>query len=590
MIMREASSTEASLTAERSGEHCVARRSMGAAERWAPLVTGIALAIPSLVAYYLPMSDLPLHEGVVGTLRHYGDPEYFPPGLYELNLGHPNQLFHVIAWGLAYLVGSRWALKIVIAITQVLILLAGQRLADHLGRSRWSTLLLAPLALGFTYHWGLIANLVGFAAFFGALPTIDRVSIAPTWKSLLRVCGVLTLLFFAHESVFVIACAFAGMLAVARPIHKRLTALRLVPVMFGAVVFVAHLSIQKFPASKLEIPPVWTSLWDKLIYAPNDVFGSHDASARLMLLGLGLTSMLTLLAARIRSNEASPSDGGSRLGRLQAYLLHYRFELTGLLFLIGFFAAPLAWNGATLLHSRLAGPAWGLLALTAGPRFDPPRIVTKLTAAVLPIGILLLSWPQFFDSDRTYRDLDSLIARIPKNSAVALASVDRPVYRTRVYSAATGPARCVADVGGRMSLSLVISPISPVMIRPEYRWDELDRRVLWSGSRTLKPAHDLRRFGWVIAQSRDPQTRAIIITAFKPDAEIVAAKGEWLLLRSTHPQVPMTVPDDPPPAGYETIMDRISYLIAKQNELHSASEAEPPGSSKTQPPIVPRAK
>src|SRR5262245_28847346 len=102
-------------------------------ERFAPLTVGLVFALPTLLARYLPMNDLPLHEGVVGVLRHYSDARYFPPGLYRLNLGHPNQLFHVLACLLSYVVSTSMACKLVVAAAQILIFVGGARLASHLG-------------------------------------------------------------------------------------------------------------------------------------------------------------------------------------------------------------------------------------------------------------------------------------------------------------------------------------------------------------------------------------------------------------------------------------------------------------------------
>src|SRR5262245_46573637 len=77
-------------------------------ERWAPYVAAFAVGLPSLLTYYPPMSDLPLHEGVVGVVRHLHDPEYFPGDIYELNVGHPNQLFTILSSLLSFLTGTRW--------------------------------------------------------------------------------------------------------------------------------------------------------------------------------------------------------------------------------------------------------------------------------------------------------------------------------------------------------------------------------------------------------------------------------------------------------------------------------------------------
>src|SRR5262249_46995394 len=134
--------------------------SFARAERHSPLAAGLVLALPVLLASYPPMSDLPLHEAIVGVMRHYGDRSYFPDGLYQLNLGHPNQLWYFAAWALSWVVSTATACKLVVAATLVALPLGAARFADHVGVTRWTALLVAPLGLGWLFFWGLIANLV----------------------------------------------------------------------------------------------------------------------------------------------------------------------------------------------------------------------------------------------------------------------------------------------------------------------------------------------------------------------------------------------------------------------------------------------
>jgi hypothetical protein len=514
------------------------------------------------------MSDLPLHEGVVGLLRHFGDPAFFDAGLYQLNLGHPNQLFHLVSFAVSFAVGTRWAVKLVIAATQIAILEFGARAADHLGRSRSGALLLAPLALGFTYYWGLVANLIGLALFFAALPLIDRVCVAPTARGLAKVGGVLLLLFFAHESALVMALCFVLLLVVAHPFSPRATALRASILAASGVLLAAYTAWNrsKFTGGQIVVPPSFPPFREKAWFLPAQLYGSHDAETRALLFALGMAGLLSLLVGRLRAREPLPDRTLlGPLAKVQALLLHYRWEAAGVGFLVAYFISPATADGATMVYERFIGPAWGLFALTVAPRGRATRLASFAPAGV-PLGILVLSWPQFVDSDRTYKNLVALQAEIPQNSSVALASVDRAVYHTRIYSASTGPARTIADRGGRTNVALVMSPISPVQIRREWRWDELDRRVVFSGSRALTPGHDLKRFGWVIAQSRDPETRDVIIEAFKPDAELVDVKGEWLLLRSTHEQMPMRSRDVPPGRGESTILQRVKALTEARRQ------------------------
>ena len=532
----------------------------GTVERLAPLGAGIALAAPTLIAHYPPMSDLPLHEGVVGVLRHFGDDSYVPRNLYALNLGQANQLVYFAAWVLSYAVGTIWAVKLVIAAAQLLIFWTGSRLAEHLGRSRWGVPLLAPLALGFTYYWGLVANLIGFAAFLGALPALDKAASRPSMRGAMVACALLVFLFFAHEAMFVAAVTVVGMLAIAHPFERRNTPLRAAPVAFAMLFMAGHWLYQarSFTRGQITPPMTFDPFLEKVVSIPKTLFGGYDIAPLLMLLGVAVLAIGALIVGRVRSTER-PNDSATTPRSLRAALLRYRFEATALGFVVLYFVMPYEWRGATLIHQRFLAPAWALLVICASPR-EPPW-PAKVASGFFPVAILLFAWPQFVDSDRTYRDLDLLIAQIPKNSAIALVDMERPLLiDPRRFSAGVGAARAVADRGGRVSLSLTVGPLSPVQVRPEWRWDDFDVRTRTGGSRVLKPAHDLDRFGFVIVHSRDLPLRRVLIEAFEPDAQYVATQGEFVLLRSTHPQAPLTSPDVPAPAAMDTVVDRVNQL------------------------------
>lgn len=554
-------------------------------ERFAPLVAGVALAIPTLLARYLPMSDLPLHEGAIGLLRHFGDETYMPPGLYMLNLGHPNQLFHVTAALLSFVVSTSTAVKLVVATAQILMFVGGAWLADHLGRSRWGVLLLAPLALGFTYYWGLVANLVGFAGLLLALPLIDRATAKPSLRGVFTTSAVLTGLFFAHESIFVCGAAIVGVFTILRPLSLRQTSLRIAPSVVAAIVAIGHQiwSTRFFTHGQITAPTGFFTPWARIRFFANALFGSYELIEQLLLLGLSLVAIGLLVGGRIGEGkgdgigESDVIDGPAPVGRARrwrALLNRYRFELIACLHLLAYFTVPFNWRGATLLHERFLGPAWAIFAIIAAPRGTTPRLA-KVVVAVVPIGILLLSWPQFLDADHTYRDLDVIIGRIPKNSAVTQTALDKLTYRTRVYSASTAPARIVAERGGRIGVSLLISPISPVQVRPEWRWNEYDFRTNYLGSKTLKPAHDLEYFEYVVGQSRDPFVRDLLVVALAAEADLVVTKGEWLLFRSKKKMLPLKSGEIAAPQALETASDRVHELAMRHlEELKDGDEKD----------------
>src|SRR5262249_50472756 len=127
--------------------------------------------------------------------------------------------------------------KVTIALTTFAIFHAGACFADYRGRSRWTTLLLAPLAIGFTYYWGFVANLVGFAGLLYALPLLDRTATAPTFRRVVVTCVALVGLFFAHGSVFVIALFVLAATAMTAPTRACDKVFALTPAAFGALLW-----------------------------------------------------------------------------------------------------------------------------------------------------------------------------------------------------------------------------------------------------------------------------------------------------------------------------------------------------------------
>ena len=540
-----------------------------ALERAAPLVAGIVLAIPTLLAHYLPMTDLALHEGLVGILRHLGDEAWFPPGLYILNLGHANQLFYVIAWLLSFAVGTAWAMKLVVASAQIGTMWAGSRLADHTGRSRWSVLLLAPLVIGFTYYWGLVANLVGVAAFLAALPILDRATEAPTPRRALGACALIVLLFFAHGSMMVAGAVFVAAVALAHPWQWRATLLRLTPSAFAGVFLVVYLEWSKraFPRAAPSSAPEFSPVASKIVNLPQNLFGVTDTAALVLLAMVVVVVLAALIHGRFSNDDAEPVAARD----LRTRIREHRFELAAAAFFVVYLAAPFQYTGATFVHQRFLGPAWAIAAICAGRRGDAPRLV-KVVAPLVPLGILIVALPEFSDAHRTGSELDALIGRIPLRSSTCLVSLEPPgSIAEHAYSAPVVAARTVAVRGGRFSLSLTrdpgFGPLTPVRIDPRYRWDEFDLRTFTRGSRALVPADDMNRFGWAVGHSRSPELRDLLAKAFLPDARLVATSGDWMLFQSPHEQLPLTTPDGPaPPPDHETIEDRARALASAKSD------------------------
>jgi hypothetical protein len=510
---------------------------MTTAERRAPYVTAFALAVPTLLVHYPPMSDLPLHEVVVGVLRNLHDPVY-NPGLYKLNLGHANQLFVLVAWALSYVVSTTLACKTTIALAVVGIVLGADRFAAHLGAPRWAALVVAPLALGWMYFWGLVANMVGLAALLWTLPAVDRFSERPTARGVPGVVGLCVLLFFAHESMLMVAGVLMGLLAVLHPWRTPGTALRLAPPAIAFVLALLEVRLLGRNSITADVATVWDSTLHRVVIIPGLVSAGFEMWVRHLVFALAVLAAVLLALPRFRA----PASAGRSL---RERLLDHRFELLVLLLLAGYFTFPLTLHGATLVYHRFLPPAWavGVVAL-ARRREGAPDLhrLAPLACSVVPLAALVIATPVFLDADATYRDVDELVAPIERGQSIVAVELG-PTKGHRLFSAATAEGHVVALKGGRAFFDFTLSHISAAYMKPEHHW-QLTYARIGKAPYLLRPEYDMRRFRYALVHTKDPMRGAASVHAFAPEARFLGHKGEWYLFESTLPLLPLTAPDE----------------------------------------------
>jgi hypothetical protein len=350
------------------------------AENLAPWLAGLLLAIPILVSYYPPMTDLPFHEASIGILSHLGNTAMLPPGLYALNLGEPNQLFHMLGWPLAMALGSRWAVKLVVAGAVVAIPVCAGRFARYVGASPLAALVVAPMTLGWLFTWGLVANLLGLAAILAMLPVLDRFEEAPSLRGGARVVGALVLLYFAHEAMMLVYFGAVVLLAAIHPLSWKKTLLRLMPLVVGVAIVEAQFNWQKHllsPAIK-GVPFLWDWPLHRLVRIPYIILPATDDVVQLGMLGLCIMAVGSFLwlRARERRLDTAPREADvaaewaprSRLERAQTWGRRYRWELFALGSFTAYMVLPLTFNGATLVYQRWFPPTFATFVLIAAPR------------------------------------------------------------------------------------------------------------------------------------------------------------------------------------------------------------------------------
>jgi hypothetical protein len=561
------------------------------AEKLAPWLGGLLLALPVLIARYPPMTDLPYHESVIALLRYRNDPAFSPPGLYHAtNFGHPNQLFYLVGWLVSYALPTDWTCKVLVAATVVAVAVCAGRLATYLGASRFTALAVAPVALGWTFLWGLVTNLTGLAALLFSIPILDRLAEAPSGKNAVKAIGAMALLYLAHEAAMIAACFVVVIFTLCHPLFRtpassngaranvpiKDTLLRASPAAFASLLYAAQALYQRHLMSPTvrSVPTTYMPFMHKLTTIPGAILGGHDLTMQLATFGLFTACLVGFAVARFRARRRDLGLGA------RGTLHRFRFEAFAALSLFAYFVMPYTISGATLVYHRFLPPAFSVFAVAVAPRGASrvlPRIV-RFLAVVLPVGSLLLMWPEFADSDRAYKELDALLPLITEGSAVAHMELGSNAPE-RVYSVAGGGARALAVRGGRLLFSFADSPISPVQMTPEYQWNESLRRVAFDAY-AFRPAFDCDRYKFIIAHNPGGSIPRIMERAMLPDARVIGRSGEWLLLESTHVVLPLLSPDAPLPEPHPATL-RKRMKLAYQQMLE---EEEPGIDPATHPP------
>jgi hypothetical protein len=538
-------------------------------ESLAPWAAGLLLASPVLVAFYPPMTDLAYHEAAIGILRHFHDESMFPPGLYVRNFGEPNQLFHLLGWALSYVVSTRWAVKLVIAAVIVAIPVCAARFARHVGASPLAAIVVAPMALGWLFSWGLIANLLGLAAFLFLLPVLDRFAYAPTWRRALAACGGLVLLYLAHEAMMFLYAGVALALALLHSWSWRKTAWRLTPFLGGILLTIGHVKLQARFMTPLvrQLPRIWDPILHKLAQAPYILFPAREGVVQLAMSVLCALAIGSFFWMRARERTTAPGDHAplaSRFDRLRARVLRYRWEAFAVACFAAYLAFPLTLSGATLIYQRWFPPAFAMLAVVAAPRDLSTRAarVPLIALIALPLATLFVALPSFVDSNREYEALEQIIPSVDLGSAVVELNLG-PGEDSRTYSLGPAAGRILATRGGRLAYAFTDSPISPVVIPRRYQWTESLARIAFS-CWMFRPAHDVKRFRYILLRTTDEITTKLLTWALQEEAEYVTEAGEWALFRARSPVVPLLsrdVPMEKPPP--ESLRDRFLALLAR---------------------------
>jgi hypothetical protein len=523
-----------------------------AAERAAPLLAGLALAIPILVVRYPPMGDLAMHEALVAILRHRGDPSWAPPGLYYVVAPQANQLFPWLAYALSFLVPTDWACKLVVALTVFAAPPAAARLLVRLHRSPWLSLLVGPVACGWMFRWGLVANLTGFTVLLFALPSLERLARRPSRGALGACLLAAVVLFFAHESSAVLFGVVAGTFALVRGRSPAGLLVRLAPALAVVALAVAEARIGA-AISGAHMQAIGTYYGEdpgeRLAILPGAVFGGMGAER---LAFVGGVWVLALVASGAR---------GWTWGSLptRVALWRGRYAVLAALFFLLYLTFPMAITGNTLLaHRFLPGACACLVVACAGRGRSWPAIVLAVAA---PLAMLAAEGRDFARADESYRALDRLIALVPENVAVAQLDLTprAPGHVAPVPGAAS---RVQAERGGRMLFAMTDIAPNPVYVPRALQWNEPVERLVATPF-AFTPALDLTRFSYLLVYNEAAAARPLVAQALAPEAERLGSEGPWDLFRSRLPTEPLATPDARvPDRAAESLAVRLDRLAS----------------------------
>jgi hypothetical protein len=501
------------------------------------------------------MPDLAMHEAMVAVARHRGDAAFAPPGMYFVVAPQADQLFHWLAYAASLLAPTDVACKTVVAAAVAGIVAGMGRLLVARGRSPWPALVIAPVACGWMFRWGLAPNLVGFALLLWCLPLLESLWRRPRARSALLAALAAASLVFAHASSALAFAAVAVFLAVVRGRSVAGFAVRAAP----AGVVVALGLAQRVASTRLSSDTMQRIGTDygldpteRLGILPGAILGGPDGTAHAI---LGCAMLAALVAGALARHR-----GRARAAPFCVALGRHRYAVLGLVFFFAYLLFPMTIAGTTLLAHRFLPPAIACLVVACAPRTSS-RIGAVL-AALVPVALVAVEWRGFADGDRTARDLDAIIARIPRDAAVAQLDLT-PRPRGHVAPVPGLASRVQAERGGRMLFAFTDTPPNPVYVRREWQWNEPVLRLA-DTPYALVPDHDARRFAYLVAHNANPEARALVARALAPEYELVEARGTWDLFRSTMPVAPLASPDVPLPAPpIETLAERVNRLTSR---------------------------
>jgi hypothetical protein len=227
-----------------------------------------------------------------------------------------------------------------------------------------------------------------------------------------------------------------------------------------------------------------------------------------------------------------------------------------------YFRVPWSVDGATFVNQRFLSPAVAILAVAVAPGVRVGPSIPSCLASIAAVGTALAAvLPGFATTSASLDQLDALVPLIAPGSAVGHIEIIIGQSQDFVFSIGGAITHVTAARGGRTPSSFLNdSPIPPMVIAREYRWDDMEVHDA-AGGLQLRPEYDFRRLRYFVVWAlSDAVPDERLAEALGSDARLVARSGGWILYESRHETVSVASPEPLAPTSAETIADRVRAL------------------------------
>jgi hypothetical protein len=471
-----------------------------------PVLTGLVLAvacgsiaIPLVLAEYLPFVDYPQHLATVAAIHRADDPAM--SGFFVVEYGRsPYLLFYVASHLFAFLLdvenGTR--LATVLGVAGLPLALAAY-LRAH-GRPALLGALAAGVALNTWVFWGFVSYALGITVALAALAALANALRFPSPGAFAFFGALAVAAFYAHPQTYawLAAASLIEVVAMAPAFGLRRTfgaagkaLLAAVPSAAAVAVWLARSDFlasgeasgrnelaRLVAGESARFAPVGETL---ARWLPHSFGVYRDGSGeRLAAVFLGVAFLLVLLRLAETRAGAEPT----RFGNLSSQLLPTAApELVLALSAAAYFFAPVAYKLVEPISHRFLPVALALLAVLGPTDLRRRRLAGGVAGAallVLSVETARVHAAHFERTDAEMGELDDALARAKPGRRLVGLIHDRGSAVVRLPAYLHAHAYYAARVGGYAAYSFAELPKSPVRYRPDFEPPVLPPRFEWT--------------------------------------------------------------------------------------------------------------